>query len=650
VNGGSRGASGPIVTAAAALVLYIVLVLGNIASTSPTSDEIAHLAGGWSYFASGDYRINTEHPPLLKKLAALPLAGRELWPADSPRLQSVLREAWVMVVAKPMGQWFFAHHLFYGVRDATTARNGWTPLSVPTTAALAKSDYVHDTDAIFRNARTMMLLPGILLALVIFLWSRELWGWWGAAISTVLFCVDPNFIAHTGLVTTDVGASLFFVAAIWFFWRATRQFTWPNAIAFALCFALAQVSKYSAVLLLPMLLVLALHARKKLRDVAILIALAGVASIAIIWTTYGFRYTAVRDVAQQVAEETAVRTRLQDPRLEASDRMPSGRLAIRNTLEQAAATKALMPLYTEEPPFQEVLRAMRTTPLPLSAKIILFFNEHHLLPEAYLHGVSLVSLGGAFRSTYLHGEYTARGFTSYFFWTTLYKTPIPLLVLIVLGVWMAVKRRGAWLPFLVWPAAIYLFIAMTSSINIGHRHILPVFPFVYILCGALAARLKPLHGAIAAVLLVIPLFVVLPNAPMWGHHLSYMNELAGGPRNGWTRLVDSNLDWGQDLPALSRWMAENKITEPITLLYFGTADPQYHGIRFVNPPLGHFARPEAPLNSIRAEGWFAVSANSYNGFLFAPDSRDYWRRFLEEHGAQRVGSAGYSIFLYRFPR
>lgn len=118
----------PIAIVAASVIAFVLLAWGNIRGTSRTTDETTHLAAGYSYLLTGDYRMNPEHPPLLKKLAALPLLMMDVWP---PRLSDprdggtslgVLREAWAMGVANPMAQWYFAHSLFYSVRDPVLRR------------------------------------------------------------------------------------------------------------------------------------------------------------------------------------------------------------------------------------------------------------------------------------------------------------------------------------------------------------------------------------------------------------------------------------------------------------------------------------------------------------------------------------------------
>src|ERR1043165_7759220 len=152
--------------AAAALIAFIALALGDLRSNSPTSDETAHLVAGYSYLVTHDYRLNPEHPPLAKMVAALPLLGMPVWPAkfsrpaDGTRAFAYFREAWAMGIANPaMTEWRVAQMLLFGLRD----RAGVDPLDAPTTRAYAPSDFLNDSDALFRCARTMMLLLGVAL-------------------------------------------------------------------------------------------------------------------------------------------------------------------------------------------------------------------------------------------------------------------------------------------------------------------------------------------------------------------------------------------------------------------------------------------------------------------------------------------------------
>lgn len=646
--------------AAACIVAFVAFALANVRAMSPTTDETTHLAAGASYLGAHDFRLNPEHPPLLKMIAALPLRSMSVWPAareaEGSRALAPLREAWAMAIANPMAQWYFAHHWLFSARDAALARLGVDALNVPSTARLSRADFLNDVPAMYTRARLAMLLLGVLLALAIFAWSSEAWGVWGGALSLLLFSFDPTFLAHSGLVATDVGVSLFFFAAIWFFWRLCRKFSWTNVAAFALAFGLANVAKFTALLLVPIVLVIALlHERGRLARVAAAIGIAFATTFVVIWATYGFRFSMAADPARAASEEAAARSTLVQSELAAPP--TDGHPAIQRVVEEAAARKALLAEYPAGPPDAAVRRARMTTPTGFFGRSLLFAWRRHLLPEGYLHGLALLEASSLVRNTYLRGDYSATGFGDYFFWAFLYKTPLPAIAAILAAIGLGVRRRvPGLLPFLAWPVATYLVVSMQSNVNIGHRHILPIYPFLYVLCGSLALawqelapRRRALAGALGVTAVVAASLVVftLHPATMWARHLSYFNELAGGPEAGFTKLVDSNFDWGQDLARLGEWLRAHHVDEPVDLLYSGTADPRYYGVRHHNMALGYFAEPQLAPQQVTAPGWFAISAEHYIGAGFAADSRDYWRSYLEKSGATLAGKAGYSIFIYR---
>jgi hypothetical protein len=142
--------------------------------------------------------------------------------------------------------------------------------------------------------------------------------------------------------------------------------------------------------------------------------------------------------------------------------------------------------------------------------------------------------------------------------------------------------------------------------------------------------------------------------------LSYFNELAGGPLRGSEHLVDSNLDWGQDLLYLRRWLDRHPEAGPLGLAYFGYIDPRVAGIRFTLPPKG----PTAPgdLEGPRAHelgprpGWYAVSVTLLRGYYYPVPNGSGGTEYLGEPSYQYflrfapVGRAGYSIFIYHLER
>jgi hypothetical protein len=197
-------------------VTFLALTVASHRRESATVDEPQHLVAGYIAWKLHDYRVAPEHPPLLRMWAALPLLGM---PEIRLNTNSVY---WLKG-----DQWRFCREFLFEDNDAN--------------------------HLLFR-ARFMIALLGVLLGILVFCWARELFGFWPATIVLGLYCAEPNLMAHSGLVTTDLGATCFIFGAVYFAWRCARGFSVANLIGLAAFFVLAQVSKYSALLLAPILL------------------------------------------------------------------------------------------------------------------------------------------------------------------------------------------------------------------------------------------------------------------------------------------------------------------------------------------------------------------------------------------------------------
>jgi hypothetical protein len=569
--------------AAFCVIAFLALAFDDIRKTSPTSDEMTHLAAGWSYLKTGDFRLNPEHPPLVKTLAALPLSAMRVWPEklvdDGTPAAGALIESWGSAAVAPWAQWFFAHRLFYAVRNRNIG-------DIATSEFIPRTNFLNDTERIFDVARgTLLIVIGLGLAAVIFLWSAEVWGVWGGVLSLALFCFDPNFIAHTPLVTTDAMLSLLMCTALYAFWRCCRQLTVGHAAVFVLAVGLAHVTKFSAVLLWPMIaIVAAIAGRAKLARLAGLAASAVLVTWLVIWAAYGFTYRAAR-----------------------------------------------APLPTAET--VKTWYEKKGTAVGAVGRGVLLVNQAHLLPEAYLHGFATVQADAVYRGAYLRGEFVEGGFRSYFFWTFLLKMPLAAIVAIAAAIVLALRRKPLIALVALTPVVVYLAASIAANLNIGHRHILPIFPFLYVLCGSLGRRW-----------LVAPLLAAISCLTVPGNHIAYFNVLAGGPSAAHRYLVDSNLDWGQDLERLGRYVQEHGNREPISLAYFGAAEPRYYGMRYVNLQGGYFLAPDVPLNEARP-GLFALSIHRYVFGLGA--NRRAWDAFLRERKAKVVTRVGKTMMVYR---
>jgi hypothetical protein len=265
-------------------------------------------------------------------------------------------------------------------------------------------------------------------------------------------------------------------------------------------------------------------------------------------------------------------------------------------------------------------------------------NDWHVLPEAYLYGFAFTVHASLVRVSFLNGEFGYEGFRSFFPTAFLVKTPLPTLAIIAaaalvpaVGFLGASNRRASknrrwrhlrrglyrtaplWLFLIVYGA-----IALRSNLNIGHRHILPMYPAIFVLCGAAAYWFRNRRLIVRAAPWIAVAILAVQSLAIYPHYLAYFNELAGGPRNGYRILVDSSLDWGQDLPALKRWIDRHAAPkQTIYLSYFGVGLPKQHGLTTLELP----AYPDwrkAPETGDLLPGIYAISATNLQHVYLSP--------------------------------
>ncbi|HBB66297.1 MAG: hypothetical protein A2X28_10560 [Elusimicrobia bacterium GWA2_56_46] len=248
---------------------------------------------------------------------------------------------------------------------------------------------------------------------------------------------------------------------------------------------------------------------------------------------------------------------------------------------------------------------------------------------------------GQGRSSFAWGEHSISGVWWYFPLALIIKTPLAVSALALIGLASmknSFRRDYLWL---VLPPLVYFAVSMTARVQIGVRHILPVMPFLAALAGlgaVYAAKRKLLRYALAP-LLILWVWGLAGTGP---HYLAYFNELAGGSANGYKFLVDSNLDWGQDVKTLaSRLRKEGN--PPVVFSYFGTARPEYYGIKYA--PLGVTSSVNLPGTGedvCRMDKLLlAVSATNLQSTYY-PDKRTFdWLK-----SRKPAFGAGYSIFVY----
>jgi hypothetical protein len=238
------------------------------------------------------------------------------------------------------------------------------------------------------------------------------------------------------------------------------------------------------------------------------------------------------------------------------------------------------------------------------------------------------------------GKSSTRGSWTYFPIAFLVKTPVAMLMLIVLCIGLIAQKLYRKTPIpVIWillaiPPVGYFLVSLTSSMNIGERHLLPAYPFLFILTSAiLLSERRPTFSRVtnfAAIFL--GMVMVVESASIHPDYLAYFNVLAGGPQNGPHYLIDSNLDWGQDLKKLHTWTIQHP-DRALCLSYFGRSDPEYYGIHYIK--LESMKSLDEVMN---ADCVVAVSAH----LLFGSETEEF-RSLQHLVPDDRIG---YSIYIY----
>lgn len=563
-------------------IAWLLFAIASMRQQSATYDEVAHLPAGYTYWAFDDYRLNMEHPPLVKLLAG--------WPLQRLGVKTERDTSF-----KTADNYYFGEKLLYE----------W-----------------NDGDRLLFWGRLPLVLLTLCFGLAVFFCAREFYGWRAGYMALLLFLFLPEVLAHGQLVTTDVSVAGFFFVAVYAFYRALWH---CSSLAFLLaCLAAgcAVIAKFSGVLVFPALALIGLGAvfsaeplllprwrRKissrlgKLAMVMAALVLMALISWALIWTSYGWRY---------------------------------------NIAPTAISAEALnWPQYWMRP--------------SLAIDTMRLAREQRLLPEAFIYGFLRAATNLEGRNAFLMEEYSTTGWWYYFPVTFLIKTTIPLLLLIILGFifWRRYGTRLAGELMLLLPVALYLVFALTSNFNIGNRHLLPLYPFLIVFAAKMGRALEPGQPRLLAIICVALLgWHVFEAARVYPHHLAYFNQIAGGPAGGYRWLVDSNLDWGQDLKGLAAYQRAHP-EEPLYLSYFGTAKPEYYGIQAKYLPAfnpGNRRREIVSFNDVPSGALVAVSATSLQGLNLTEQTAPGWRAFMAR--LQRTApltTIGHSIFIYRAP-
>jgi Dolichyl-phosphate-mannose-protein mannosyltransferase len=599
------------------LALHYALAASSLLRENPTVDEVVHMPAGVTYWQKGTFRLYHHNPPLFKLVAALPV----LW--SNP----------IMAPLYAQGSW-------------------QSPDPVP--ATFAHSFAYMNADRyfeLFRRARLPMPMFSIVGGLAVFAWSRRLYGTLGGLLSLALWVFCPNILAHARLVTSDVSATALGVAATYVFWRFLHQPSWRWATTAGVMLGLAQLTKFTMLLLYAVwpflwLVRLLLVIPKAEWPARVLRAfghgfLIVVLSVATIDAGYFFEGVGIPLGSFEVGSKSLTR------------QVTPGMTRKHSKNELLEATR------------QFRVNRLRGTwlgriPCPLPEHYVLGFDEQKIETEGVpyrffkaIHGVDEAERArmieqerdvpesssdekGAY-PVYLNGDLKRTGWWYYYLLTLIYKMPEGtwLLIILSLASLRFVGRTSAeWAEEItLWtvPGVILFSMSFFTDINLGLRYVLAILPYLFISTGKLVPWTLGLAGARKWVMttLIVGALGSTIAASIWiyPNYLAYFNWASGGPDEKPARLIDSNLDWGQDLVALQRWWKATIPGQPIGLAYFGQINPsifKFSGDSFdwflppVKPGVMHqTAQPPSPLLIGPAKkltpGYYAVSVTLLYG-------------------------------------
>ncbi len=553
-----------IATGAGLLVLMVVLAWPGLIGNSVTIDEFAHMPAGYVTLREGALGVYSKTPPLVRSLEALP------WLAAQPQLSPGILER--LDPYDPWHPWILGDDLMN----------------------LNPESY----DRLFILSRVVTLALALVGGMLIWVWSRQLFGPQGGLLSLALFATSPTILAHASVATVDVGSAVLFSATLFALWRFLE---WPSptrALVCGLLLGAALLAKMTALILLPLVVVITLAAlvippraeRSRVRSLLGGLAMILATAILLLNLAYGLRGSFTSWSSHDLFSRTLGKATGWLPGW-----MPTG------------------------------------------------------LPSWYVFGLDtqLLDLEQGEFPGYLLGQWSQEGRWQYFPVAFASKETLPFLLLFVASLAALGGRRQhrdlLTELCLLLPIVTVVAIAMRGGrLQIGIRYLLPIYPLIFVHLGRLAlvpqgfakARARRIAALVLAGLVGLQAMAVSLAGP---DYLSYFNLAAGGPLNGHRILLDSNLDWGQDLRRAAAWSREAGVEQPF-LAYFGHVDPRLYDLAYNLPP-------QQPTKGI-----YLVSANYLYGMPYpaswarAPAEQIDVTWLKDQEPVDRIGN---SIFVFR---
>jgi hypothetical protein len=418
-------------------------------------------------------------------------------------------------------------------------------------------------------------------------------------------------LAHGAVVGTDIGLTCFMFAAIYAFYRYVRSPTIGRLIVVGVATGLALASKHTGILVVPMLLLLSLtellrkteavpeseSAWKRAQRLAVAFVGINAIALATLWAFYEFRY--------------------------------------------AARGEGL----TLNPPLAESIHHLSR---PREVRLLETVARYHLLPESYIYGLADVRVMSDFYTSYLFGRIYPHGTWFYFPAAFAIKSTLPLFLLLGAAAGLVAAGRlrcGRELVFLTIPPAFHLAIAMSAGMNIGLRHILPMYPFLYVLAAGAAWKLMESNRRWIYAVAALIVFQAATTTRAYPAYMAYANELWGGPSQTYKYLSDSNADWGQQLKSTKGYLEKKGIKE-CWFIYFAEGPVHFRDYGIPCKPLltiGSLWLDEEVVVPPSVDGPVLISAGTLSGFEFGPGPLNPYEVFKHRQADDVID---YAVFVF----
>lgn len=583
-----------VLAAAALLLAASALLIAGMNETSPLWDEPSYIASGYYFLKTGDPSMMVGHPILGKEIAALPLLLLRPAPALPPDAGSYVDYSYVK----------FAYDFMYSSNN--------------------------DAHRILFLSRLPFVLLFALLGFAVYRWAAELYGKGAGVFSVLLYSFSPLVLANAGVALTDLPVVAFIFLTMYFFWRFISYHSRKYVALAGVSLGLALASKETANYLLPIMLLLfgilwqkgrlppapwpvsARLAGSRFRPVVVIggfMVVVTLIALAVVWAVYGFQFGSLAAEGGS-ARYAAIAVK------ELSGILPGPVVAVAEHVAE-------------------------NIPVPFPSFIATY-------------GIAINDAVKPRIPAYLNGEVYVGGKWQFYFVAFILKTPIPFLIMLLLAVSMLpwLRHRDSMNEFFLLLPPLLLFAAfLPAKFNVGLKHLLPMFPFLFVFCSKLVtvkqARLPKL--AFALLLAALSIWYVAGTVAVHPQYVSYFNELVG-PENGHKYLAGADLSTGGNLIGLKKYMDGHNIPS-IQLSYLGSADPAYYGINYTYLPSPFFQgwdpnyspqlQPNYTEQCYPRTGLIAISASNLHGVNLVNTSCYAWLEPLVP-----TAKIGYEIFIY----